>query len=221
MKSQSQSGAVYDVDSQEETCSCDFYHVNSYCKHVYAVLHLFFNRRASHFDLSDLSATTTPNTANIPQDSTDRRSESASSATVARTTTALSTKTSDPLGTIMTADQLLCSKLILKMAQSPDTLAKLLHEELATINSILNRHLDPKVKQKVLPAKEILPPNLTSASETAAAYNGTRKRVLPSPKKRKRDPEIANDPYSGGERSGKLAKTSSNAPQSLSQADIR
>lgn len=75
-------------------------------------------------------------------------------------------------------------------------------EKLVMVESLLrDALLDSTLKQPFLPPAEQLPPNKKTKTETAEAYS---RKVPPEKTKRK---SLHTDPYAGGERSGKKAKS--------------
>lgn len=193
VQSQSSEGVSYEVDFGIYNCTCPDFSQISYCKHVCAV--------EQHFDTGS-------------RDEEDRDSEpgdtadgdaSESPCHAEFESSSLATTSTTPATSSL--DRQLQTSILSQIIQDATSLLALSHSgsifddsQLTNICDMLSELSRDARGATILPPSQRLPPNKKTKTETREAY-GKKMPAVKTGKKR-----LHEDPYSGGERSGKLAK---------------
>lgn len=184
VQSQSNPQITYHVDIEAYTCNCPSYSLIFYCKHLAAVqLHFY-----EELDLLPIASLFT-STGNSPASLTP------------------SSHTTDSVLAEPNADLAILAGIPAKLQTLAvrTRLSPLHHmsDPLRQLDNLLDLLLAGSVQPQVLPKRKKVAPNQHSWSETASVMGANTKT------KRKR---AHTDPYSGGQGSGKKAKTDARAP---------
>lgn len=193
VQSQSSDGVSYEVDFGIYNCTCPDFSQISYCKHICAVeQHFDISSRDDDDQVGDQGDINIENGGDIPHGG---ESSSSSLATTSTTPTASSSDGQLQSSTLSRIIQDATS--LLALSRSGTIFDDVHLMKLCDVLSELQRNIRGAT---ILPPSQRLPPNKKTKTETWEAY-GKKMPAIKTGKKRLHD-----DPYSGGERSGKLAK---------------